>query len=57
MRQRWEYMVLEARDRKAIQPEFDQAGADGWERVSATAMFNVWLTRVVHTLYFKRTAP
>ncbi|MEO7193094.1 MAG: helix-turn-helix domain-containing protein [Vicinamibacterales bacterium] len=54
MRQEWEYKVLETKDRKALQPELASAGADGWELVSVTTMFNTWMTEVVHTLFLKR---
>lgn len=54
MPQTWEYKVVDTKDRKALQPELDKAGADGWELVSATAMFNSMMTSVVHTLFFKR---
>ena len=54
MPQKWDYKVVETKDRKALQPELDRAGGDGWELVSATAMFNSMMTSVVHTLFFKR---
>ena len=44
------------RDRDALQPELDVAGADGWELVSATAMFNTWMSKVVYVLFLKRPA-
>ncbi|MDQ0462784.1 transcriptional regulator with XRE-family HTH domain [Caulobacter ginsengisoli] len=54
MPQKWEYKVVETKDRKALQSELDRAGADGWELVSATSMFNAMMTTVVHTMFFKR---
>jgi transcriptional regulator with XRE-family HTH domain len=54
MRQQWEYRVVETKDRAALQPELGRAGAEGWELVSATAMFNTLMTKVVYTLFLKR---
>jgi transcriptional regulator with XRE-family HTH domain len=54
MRQEWEYKVIETKDRAALQPELATFGADGWELVSATAMFNTLMTKVVYTLFLKR---
>ena len=54
MRQEWEYKVLETKDRTALQPELASAGAQGWELVSATAMFNTLMTKVVYTVFLKR---
>lgn len=54
MRQEWEYKVLETKDRKALQSELTSAGAEGWELVSTTAMFNMMMTRVDYTLFLKR---
>ena len=54
MRQQWEYHVVETKDRAALQPELARAGAEGWELVSATAMFNTLMTKVVYTLFLKR---
>lgn len=54
MPQKWEYRVVETKDRKALQSELDKAGADGWELVSATSMFNAMMTTVLHTLFLKR---
>jgi transcriptional regulator with XRE-family HTH domain len=54
MPQKWEYKVIETKDRGALQGELDKAGADGWELVSATSMFNTLMTKVLHTLFFKR---
>ena len=54
MRQEWEYKVLETKDRTALQPELTSAGAQGWEMVSATAMFNTLMTKVVYTAFLKR---
>jgi transcriptional regulator with XRE-family HTH domain len=56
MRQEWEYKVLETKDRTALQPELASAGAQGWELVSATAMFNTLMTKVVYTVFLKRPA-
>ena len=55
MRQVWEYKVVETKDRAALQSELAGLGADGWELVSATAMFNTLMTKVVYTLFLKRT--
>jgi len=54
MPQKWEYKVVETKDRKLLQSELDKAGADGWELVSVTSMFNAMMTTVVHTMFFKR---
>ena len=54
MRQEWEYRVVETKDRTALQPELDKSGADGWELVSVTSMFNTMMTKVLHTMFFKR---
>ena len=54
MRQEWEYRVVETKEQKALQSELASAGADGWELVSATAMFNTMMTKVVYTLFLKR---
>ena len=54
MRQNWEYRVVEFKDRAALQPELTSAGAEGWELVSVTAMFNTLMTKVVYTLFLKR---
>jgi transcriptional regulator with XRE-family HTH domain len=54
MRQEWEHKVLETKDRTALQAELTRAGSDGWELVSATAMFDAWMTKVVYTLFLKR---
>ena len=54
MPQKWDYRVVETKDKNALQSELDRAGADGWELVSATSMFNTMMTRVDHTLFFKR---
>lgn len=54
MPQKWDYKVIETNDRKDLQWELDLAGKDGWELVSATAMFNTMMTKVTHTLFFKR---
>jgi len=54
MRQTWEYRVVETKDRAALQSGLTTAGAEGWELVSATAMFNTMMTSVVYTLFFKR---
>ena len=55
MRQEWKYKVVETKDRAALQSELAGLGADGWELVSATAMFNTLMTKVVYTLFLKRT--
>jgi hypothetical protein len=55
-RQKWEYKVVDTSDRDALQPELAFAGADGWELVSATAMFNTWMSKVVYQLFLKRPA-
>ena len=57
MRQVWEYKVIETKDRAALQPELANFGAEGWELVSATAMFNTLMTKVVYTLFLKRPVP
>ena len=54
MPQKWEYKMVETKDRTALQPELDKAGADGWELVSVTSMFNTMMTKVLHTMFFKR---
>ena len=54
MRQEWEYKVLETKNRAALQTELTSAGAEGWELVSSTAMFNTLMTKVVYTLILKR---
>lgn len=40
-------------DRTALRPELASAGAEGWELVSATAMFNTLMTKVLYTLFLK----
>ena len=54
VRQKWEYKVVETADRESLQPELMIAGNDGWELVSATAMFNTWMSKVVYVLFLKR---
>ena len=54
MRQDWEYKVLETTDRAALQGALTSHGAEGWELVSTTAMFNTLMTKVVDTLFLKR---
>ena len=54
MRQKWEYRVVETKDRAELQPELWGAGADGWELVTVTAMFNTIMTRIVYTMFLKR---
>jgi len=54
MPQKWEYKVVETKDRKTLPAELNEAGAEGWELVSATSMFNAMMTTVVHTMFFKR---
>ena len=39
MPQNGEYKMVETKDRTALQPELDKAGADGWECVCVPAMF------------------
>ena len=56
MRQRWEYKVFETSDKDQLQPELVLLGADGWELVSATAMFNTWMSKIVYQLFLKRPA-
>jgi hypothetical protein len=54
MTQKWEYKVVETKDRAEIQSELAAVGADGWELVSTTAMFNTLMTKVVYMLFLKR---
>jgi transcriptional regulator with XRE-family HTH domain len=54
MTQKWEYKVVETKDRAEIQSELAAVGANGWELVSTTAMFNTLMTKVVYTLFLKR---
>ena len=54
MQQKWEYKLVESKDRATLQPELTGAGAQGWELVSVTAMFNTMMTKVVYTLFLKR---
>ena len=54
MPQQWDYRVIETKDRTDLQPELAHLGNEGWELVSATAMFNTMMTKVVYTLFFKR---
>jgi hypothetical protein len=54
--QKWEYKVFESPKREVLQAELRTLGADGWELVSATAMFNTWMTKVVYVLFLKRPA-
>jgi transcriptional regulator with XRE-family HTH domain len=54
MPQQWDYRVVETKDRTDLQPELAHLGNDGWELVSATAMFNTMMTKVIYTLFFKR---
>ena len=56
MPQKWEYKVVETKDRAELQLDLAGVGADGWELVSATAMFNTMMTKVVYTLFLKRPA-
>jgi transcriptional regulator with XRE-family HTH domain len=56
MPQKWEYKVVETKDRAELGPELSMAGSQGWELVSATAMFNTIMTKVVYTLFLKRPA-
>lgn len=54
MRQEWEYKVIETKEQSALQAELTSAGVDGWELVSATAMLNPMMTKIVYTLFLKR---
>ncbi|HVG53750.1 MAG TPA: helix-turn-helix domain-containing protein [Vicinamibacterales bacterium] len=54
MRQTYEHRVVEIKDRGDLPRELAIAGSDGWELVTATAMFNTMMTRVVYTLFLKR---
>lgn len=55
-RPKWEYKVYSTSDNDSLQPELALLGADGWELVSATAMFNTWMSKIVYQLYLKRPA-
>lgn len=55
MSQQWEHKVLEVKHRNDLQPELDRAALEGWELVSVKAMFNLWFTKVVYTLFLKRS--
>jgi transcriptional regulator with XRE-family HTH domain len=52
--QQWEYKVVETKDRIDLQPDLAHMGNEGWELVSATAMFNTMMTKVVYTLFLRR---
>lgn len=54
MRQQWEYRIVETKDRADLQPELAHYGNEGWELVSATAMFNTMMTKVVYAMFLKR---
>lgn len=41
MPQKWEYKVIENKDRKTLLGELNKAGGEGWELVSQTSTFNV----------------
>ena len=56
VRQKWEYKIVEDSDRDNLLPELASLGADGWELVSSTAMFNTWMSKVVYMLFLKRPA-
>lgn len=56
MRQKWEYKVYETSDKDSLQPELVILGNDSWELVSATAMFNTWMSKIVYQLFLKRPA-
>lgn len=56
MRQKWEYKVYETSDKDSLQPELVMLGNDSWELVSATAMFNTWMSKIVYQLFLKRPA-
>jgi hypothetical protein len=50
------HKVIEISDRSRIHAELAQASAECWELVSATSMFNSWMTKVVNLLFSKRPA-
>lgn len=54
VRMQWEYKVIETKNRKELEPELERAGTEGWELVSVTSMFNTMMTKVMHTMFFKR---
>lgn len=54
MSQQWEYKVVEITKRKKLQSELDSAALEGWELVTVTAMINMWMTKIVYTLFFRR---
>lgn len=45
--------IVETKARAALQSELAGLGTDGWELVSATAMFNTMMTKVNYTLFLK----
>ena len=53
-REKWEYRVVDTSDRDSLQEELTRLGADGWELVSSTAMFNTWMSKIVYMLFLKR---
>jgi hypothetical protein len=56
VRQKWEYKVYETSDKDSLQPELVILGNDSWELVSATAMWNTWMSKIVYQLFLKRPA-
>ena len=56
MRQKWEYKVFSTSDGDGLQPELAILGNEGWELVSATAMFNTWMSKIVYKVFLKRPA-
>ena len=59
MSQRWEYDVIEHDNARTAElaEVLRRAGSDGWELVSATMSFNVWMSKVVNRLFLKRPVP
>ena len=54
MRQEWEYRVSRPKIEQHSNRNSPTPGAEGWELVSVTAMFNTMMTKVVYTLFLKR---
>lgn len=54
--QKWEYKIIECKNAKQskIEDVLSDAGIDGWELVSATESMNLWWTKVVSRMFFKR---
>jgi hypothetical protein len=46
--------IVETKDRATLQSELGRLGGEEWALVSATAMFNTLMTKVVYTLFLKR---